>query len=161
MAKKKAEDKTPSRGRAPSAENQKRLDTIVSMTEKTPGVASRVIADKLDITTLQCSQLADRLVEAETIKVFKLANGQRTYYPPKGFAAIEKKLIKERDAAIAEREAPKPKKKKLRPRGRRRKPPNLGSHFPPKLLRALPLVRRGLSSSPTTQPPETHDDPET
>ena len=112
MAKKKAEDKTPSRGRAPSAENQKRLDTIVSMTEKTPGVASRVIADKLDITTLQCSQLADRLVEAETIKVFKLANGQRTYYPPKGFAAIEKKLIKERDAAIAEREAPKPKKEK-------------------------------------------------
>lgn len=113
MAKKKAEEtKNPTRGRAPSAENQKRLDTIVAMTEKTPGVASRVIADKLNITTLQCSQLADRLVEAETIKMFKLANGQRTYYPPKGFAAIEKKLIKERDATIAERDAPKPKKEK-------------------------------------------------
>lgn len=61
------------RGRSASEVNQARLDHIMTRTKAEPGVESRVLAGELDITTLQCSQLTDRLVKSGEIEIFKKA----------------------------------------------------------------------------------------
>lgn len=74
-------DKTEKRGRTVSPENQARLDFILRAVEGKPGVTSPTIARELGISTLQCSQLADRLVRRGEIRVEKVEGGIRTYYP--------------------------------------------------------------------------------
>lgn len=106
-------EETPARrGRGPSPENAERLDHILERTKAEPGIESPTLAAELDITTLQCSQLADRLVRNGDIAVFKLANGVRTYYTPKALQKVEAKLEKERERELAEREANRAEKSK-------------------------------------------------
>jgi len=69
--------------RSPSPENQARLDYIVQRTESEPGVSSPTIAKELEIGTLPCGQLADRLVRKGDILLHKVGS-LRTYYP-KGY----------------------------------------------------------------------------
>ena len=66
--------------RGPNPENQRRLDYIVQRTKEVPGITSPTIAKELGISTLQCSQLTDRLVKAGTI-VIKKVGPIRTNYP--------------------------------------------------------------------------------
>lgn len=73
--------KEEKRGRTVSPENQKRLDHILKAVHGKPGVTSPTIARELGISTLQCSQLADRLVRRGEIRVEKIEGGIRTYYP--------------------------------------------------------------------------------
>lgn len=94
-----------SRGRGPNLENQSRLDTILARTKAEPGVESRVLADELGITTLQCSQLTDRLVRSGEIEIFKKANGVRTNWLPKDLAKNLPKLQKQFDADVAAKAA--------------------------------------------------------
>lgn len=67
--------------RGPSPENAQRLQYIKERTEQEPGVTSPTIAKELEISTLSCSQLADRLVRKGEIQLRKIAGGTRTYYP--------------------------------------------------------------------------------
>lgn len=90
-------------GRAVREENQARLDHILARTKEEPGILSAALAGELGITTLQCSQLTDRLVKAGTIEFFKRANGQRMNFLPKDLAKALPKLEKERDAEIEAR----------------------------------------------------------
>ena len=107
------DEETPARrGRGPSPENAERLDHILERTKAEPGIPSPTLAVELDITTLQCSQLADRLVRNGDIAVFKLANGVRTYYTPKALQKVEAKLEKERERELAERETNRAEKSK-------------------------------------------------
>lgn len=76
-----ATTKAPGVPRAPSPENQARLDYIVQRAASEPGVTSPAIAKELGIGTLTCSQLADRLVRKGEIQLLKIAGGVRTYYP--------------------------------------------------------------------------------
>lgn len=104
---------TPARaGRGPNPENAKRLEHILERTKAEPGITSPALAAELEITTLQCSQLADRLVRDEQIAVFKRANGVRTYYTPKALQKVEAKLEKERERELAERETDRAEKSK-------------------------------------------------
>lgn len=90
-------------GRAVREENQARLDHILARTKEEPGILSATLAQELDITTLQCSQLTDRLVKAGTIEFFKRANGQRMNFLPKDLAKALPKLEKEKAAEIEAR----------------------------------------------------------
>lgn len=84
MAKAEKKTNTPTedrRGRSVSPENQKRLDFILKAVQQNPGVSSPTIAKELEISTLQCSQLADRLVRKGEIVVKKVEGGIRTYHP--------------------------------------------------------------------------------
>lgn len=104
---------TPARvGRGPNPENAKRLEHILERTTAEPGITSPTLADELGITTLQCSQLADRLVRDGAIAVFKLASGVRTYYTPKAFQKAEAKLVKDRERELADRETNRAEKSK-------------------------------------------------
>lgn len=86
-SKKKAEggQPKPTFVRGPSPENQKRLDYILQRTTEEPGISSPVIAKELGISTLQTSQLTDRLVKAGKIVVHKIEGGVRTNYTPEAF----------------------------------------------------------------------------
>lgn len=99
-----ATTKAPGVPRAPSPENQARLDYIVQRAASEPGVTSPAIAKELGIGTLTCSQLADRLVRKGEIQLLKVAGGVRTYYP----AGYDMASI----PAPAAPEAPKEKKSK-------------------------------------------------
>lgn len=66
--------------RGPSPENQARLDYIVQRAASEPGVTSPTIAKELEIGTLACGQLADRLVRKGEIQLYKVGS-LRTYYP--------------------------------------------------------------------------------
>lgn len=90
-------------GRAVREENQARLDHILARTKEEPGILSAVLAQELGITTLQCSQLTDRLVKAGTLEFFKRANGQRMNFLPKDLAKALPKLEKEKAAEIEAR----------------------------------------------------------
>lgn len=68
--------------RTPSAENQARLDHILKRTAEEPGVTSPTLARELNISTLQCSQLTDRLVKRGELLIIKIAGGVRTNYLP-------------------------------------------------------------------------------
>lgn len=119
MAKRPAPAKTETQ-EAPAArgargagpENQARLDHILARAKEEPGIESPKVAHELQITTLQCSQLADRLVRAGTLGVFKLANGTRTYYMPKVLEKALPKLEKQREADLANRETDRAEKAK-------------------------------------------------
>ena len=99
-------------GRAVASDNAERLEYILKRTKEEPGVTSPTLAKELDITTLACSQLTDRLVKKGELSIFKLASGVRTNYMPKDLAKVEAKLIKARDLELAEREANRAQKSK-------------------------------------------------
>ena len=99
----KAAPEAAAPGRAVREENQARLDHILARTKEEPGILSSALAQELGITTLQCSQLTDRLVKAGTIEFFKRANGQRMNFLPKDLAKALPKLEKEKAAEIEAR----------------------------------------------------------
>ena len=102
-----AAPKAPPVPRGPSPENQARLDYIVQRAASEPGVTSPTIAKELEIGTLTCSQLADRLVRKGDIQLRKTAGGVRTYYP----AGFDMSTIPA-EAPAAPVEKPKKSKKK-------------------------------------------------
>lgn len=104
--------KGPPVPRGPSPENQKRLDHIVARANKEPGVPSPTIAKELNMSTLQLSQLADRLVRKGKIVLVKIAGGVRTYYPegyvhvaPKAASDVPAETLPATDATVAPEEA--------------------------------------------------------
>ena len=88
-----------------SPKTQERLAHIYKRTQEEPGILSATLANELDITSLQCSQLGDRLVNQGLIEVFKLANGARANFLPKDLAKILPRLEKQRETEIAARKA--------------------------------------------------------
>lgn len=74
-------EKTPKGPRGPSPENAARLQYIIDRTNQEPGVASPTLAKELEISTLSCSQLTDRLVRKGEIIVKKNDKGVRQNYP--------------------------------------------------------------------------------
>lgn len=82
MATKTKTEDTKSPGREASSKTQERLNTILETTKAQPGVTSPEIAKILDISTLTCSQLGDRLVKSGQIVLVKLPSNVRTYYRP-------------------------------------------------------------------------------
>lgn len=128
MAKRKKTDNsetTNTVGRQVSEETQNRMDYIKTRVVEEPGVLSAELARELDMNSLACSQLGDRMVKAGVIDLFKLANGQRSYYLP---AVLKKKLPsleKQRDKELEERSAakaqPRPVKPKTKPAGAEKK----------------------------------------
>lgn len=105
----KAKAETPAKGpgRQPSEETQKRIDHILARVKEEPGILSADLARELDMGSLPCSQLGDRLVKSGQIAMFKLASGQRSYYMPGVLKRKLASLEKARDKELAERAAKK------------------------------------------------------
>jgi hypothetical protein len=74
-------DAPEKRGPRTNPETAGRLAHLAARAISEPGVASAVLAKELNITSLLCGQLGDRLVKQEGVLLFKLPNGHRTYYP--------------------------------------------------------------------------------